>query len=68
MADQIAVLDFGGLDSLTPPPEGDMPIADARARWPDKFFWLNPPLGWNREDRRVLAGRIRQMVRDASLR
>lgn len=56
------------LDSLTPPPEGDMPIAEARAAWPDKFFWLHPPLGWFREDGRTLVERVRQMVRDAGAR
>jgi hypothetical protein len=68
VAEQIAALDFDGLDSLTPPPEGDMPIAEARARWPEKFFWMNPPLGWYRENQCVLAERIRQMVCDAGPR
>lgn len=66
VAQQIACLDFD-LDSLTPPPEGDMPIAQARAAWPHKFFWINPPLGWYR-DRRTLVERIREMVRDAGPR
>ncbi|MFV1963790.1 MAG: uroporphyrinogen decarboxylase family protein [Pirellulaceae bacterium] len=68
IAGQIASLDFDGLDSLTPAPEGDMPIAEARARWPDKFFWMNPSADWYREDRSTLAARIRQMVRDAGPR
>lgn len=68
IADQIASLDFDGLDSLTPAPEGDMSIAEARLRWPDKFFWLNPSAAWFREDRSSLANRIRQMVRDAGPR
>ncbi len=53
------------IDSLTPPPEGDMSITDARAAWPDKFLWLHPPLGWFHEPPTVLAQRIGQMVRDA---
>ena len=68
IADQISSLDFDGLDSLTPAPEGDMPIAEARSRWPDKFFWLNPSADWYRGDRSTLADRIRQMVRDAGPR
>ena len=40
------------IDSLTPPPEGDLSVAEARALWPDKFLWLHPPLGWFREPRR----------------
>ena len=29
------------IESLTPPPEGDMPLAECRAIWPDKLFWSN---------------------------
>jgi len=65
VADDIAELDFDGIDSLTPPPEGDVPIAEARARWPEKFLWLHPAPDWLREDRATLGQRIRQMVHDA---
>jgi len=68
IADTIAKLDLDGIDSLTPPPEGDMEIGEARQYWPEKFLWLHPPLGWFHEDRRELAGRIRRMVRDAGPR
>jgi hypothetical protein len=44
-ADQIADLNFS-IDSLTPPPEGDMEISEAREMWPEKFFWMHPCLGW----------------------
>lgn len=67
IAPDIAALDFD-IDSLTPPPEGDMLVAEARAAWPDKFLWLNPPLGWFREPRPVLVERIRQMCCDAGPR
>ena len=29
------------IESLTPPPEGDMTLAECRAAWPDKLFWSN---------------------------
>jgi len=29
------------IESLTPPPEGDQTLAEARAVWPDKLFWSN---------------------------
>jgi len=67
IAPDIASLDFD-IDSLTPPPEGDMTVAEARAAWPDKFLWLHPPLGWYREPRPVLEERIRRLVRDAGPR
>ena len=68
IADEIAALDIDGIDSFTPPPEGDMSVAEARACWPDKFLWMHPPLGWYREDKATLAERIRNMVRDAGPR
>ena len=67
IAPDIAALDFD-IDSLTPPPEGDLTVAEARAAWPEKFLWLHPPLGWYREPRTTLLERIRQMVRDAGPR
>ena len=68
IADDIAALDFDGLDSFTPPPQGDMSTAEARACWPEKFLWLHPPLDWYREDRATLVERVRQMARDAGPR
>ena len=29
------------IESLTPPPEGDLTLAEARRAWPDKQFWSN---------------------------
>ena len=29
------------IESLTPPPEGDMTLAECRAAWPDKLLWSN---------------------------
>ena len=68
VADEIAALDIDGIDSFTPPPDGDMSVAEARACWPEKFLWLHPPLGWYQEDRTTLAVRIQEMVRDAGPR
>lgn len=65
IAQEIAGLGFDGIDSFTPPPEGDMSVAEARLLWPDKFLWLHPSLGWYREEAAVLRERVRKMVRDA---
>jgi hypothetical protein len=43
IAGDIARLGFD-IDSLTPPPEGDMEGAEARALWPESFLWLHPSL------------------------
>jgi hypothetical protein len=67
IASDVAALDLG-IDSLTPPPEGDMSVAEARAAWPDKFLWLHPPLGWHEETAAEFERRIRNMVRDAGPR
>jgi hypothetical protein len=29
------------IESLTPPPEGDLSLAEARQAWPDRLFWSN---------------------------
>ena len=29
------------IESLTPPPEGDMTLTECRQIWPDKLFWSN---------------------------
>jgi hypothetical protein len=65
VAADIAALPIYGIDSFTPPPEGDMGTAEARAAWPDKYLWLHPPLGWYTEGEGRLAANLRSMVRDA---
>lgn len=39
--DLIAKSPIDLIESLTPPPEGDLTLAQARAAWPDKLFWSN---------------------------
>jgi hypothetical protein len=39
--DLIASAPIDLIESLTPPPEGDLTLAEARAVWPDKLFWSN---------------------------
>jgi len=56
------------IESLTPPPEGDQTLAEARAAWPDKLFWSNinvacyqlPPA----ELREVVLERVEQAAPD----
>lgn len=65
IADEIKQLPFDGLDSVTPPPEGDMTTAEARAFWPDKFLWLHPTLHWYSLPLEELIANILQMTHDA---
>ena len=60
VADQIAALGIDGIDSFTPPPEGDMSVDEAKAVWPEEFLWLHPPLGWYRQETSVLAAADRR--------
>lgn len=46
ISDDIASLDFDGIDSFTESPEGDMSVCEARKIWPDKFIWQNVNLNW----------------------
>ncbi len=68
VADDVAALEIDGIDSFTEPPEGDMRTAEARARWPEKFLWLHPSLGWFRGPAGVLEQNIRRMAREAGPR
>ncbi len=61
----IARLRFDGIDSLTPAPEGDMPIAEARRLWPGKFLWLHPSLSYYHKEKSELQHTFREMVRQA---
>ncbi len=40
-AEMIAASPIDLMESLTPPPEGDLTMAQARAKLPDKLFWAN---------------------------
>jgi hypothetical protein len=68
VAPDIRDLALDGIDSFTPPPEGDMSVAEARAWWPEKFLWLHPCLGWYTGAGDALATSVRGMVRDAGRR
>ena len=46
ISEDIASLDFDGIDSFTEAPEGDMSVCEARKLWPDKFIWQNVNLNW----------------------
>ena len=62
IARDIQELPFDGLDSLTPPPEGDLTTAEARRLWTDKYLWLHPTLTWYSLPAEALAARVREMA------
>jgi hypothetical protein len=61
----IAELDFDGIDSFTEPPEGDMSTAEARSAWPDKFLWQNMNLGWYRLPPTELIATLERVIHEA---
>lgn len=40
----LAASPVGGIESLTPPPEGDVPLSLARRLFPGKSLWVNTPV------------------------
>jgi hypothetical protein len=62
IANDVAALPFDGLDSVTPPPEGDLVTAEARRIWPDKFLWCHPSLTWYCLSGDELAQRVQEMA------
>jgi hypothetical protein len=66
--DLIAGAPIDLIESLTPPPEGDLSLVDARAAWPDKLFWAHINLGCYdlpaEELRRLVLGRIEEGAPD----
>lgn len=67
IAEDIARLGFD-IDSLTPAPEGDVETAEARALWPESFFWLHPSLTWFLLPQDELVGRVLRMASEAGPR
>ncbi|MCP4166056.1 MAG: hypothetical protein GY759_09210 [Chloroflexi bacterium] len=65
IAEDIKRLPFDGIDSLTPLPEGDLSVAEARALWPDKFLWLHPSLSLYDLPPKALIQAVQNMARDA---
>ncbi len=43
LADAIAETSLDYIEAWTPPPDCDLSIADARAKWPNKALWINYP-------------------------
>lgn len=68
IADDIGKLGFDGIDSLTPFPEGDMSIAEARQYWSEKFLWIHPSLSLDALPDDKIIDTIMQIIQDAGSR
>ncbi len=54
------------IESFTPPPEGDMTLAEARGIWPDKLLWSNINLGCYELAPDALQQEIQRRVQDGA--
>lgn len=43
IAESIAATPLPLMEAFTPPPDGNLSVREARARWPEKALWLNFP-------------------------
>jgi len=64
--DLIAASPIDLIESLTAPPEGDQPLADARAAWPGKLLWVNINMAAYDLPANELHDLVLQMVADAA--
>ena len=63
--DQIAKTGFDIMEAFTPPPMGEMTVAEARAAWPDKVLSLNFPGNLFRESAEVIRRWTRTYIEEA---
>lgn len=68
ISEDVAALDFDGIDSFTEPPEGDMSTIEARNAWPGKFLWQNINLNWYEMPMAELKCNIQRIVNEAGRR
>jgi hypothetical protein len=64
--EQIARAPIDLIESLTPPPEGDQTLAEAREAWPEKLFWSNINVGLYDLPPDELRDVVQQRVREAA--
>jgi hypothetical protein len=60
LVDCVAKLELDVIEAFTPPPDGDLPLAEARAAWKDKVIWINFPSSLHLAE----PERIREMTRE----
>jgi hypothetical protein len=65
--DLIAQAPIDLIESLTPPPEGNLTLAEARAAWPDKLFWSNINVSCYNLSPEELKAEVLQRVEDAAV-
>jgi hypothetical protein len=68
LVNEVAAAPFDIVEALTPPPVGDVSVAQARAAWPDKALWLNYTSSVHLEPDAAIAEHTRQLIAEAGSR
>ncbi|MHB1414608.1 MAG: uroporphyrinogen decarboxylase family protein, partial [Chloroflexota bacterium] len=61
----IAEADFDIVEAITPPPMGDVSIAEAREAWPGKALWINFTSSMHIEPEDVIEAHTRELLAEA---
>ena len=59
---------FSIVEAMTPPPMGDVSVAEARQLWPGKALWLNFTSSVHVESDETIAAHTRQLIEEAGTR
>lgn len=65
IADCIGQTGLPVMEAFTPPPDGNFPVRDARAAWPEKALWLNFPSSVHLAPPETVERVTRQLVDEA---
>jgi len=65
LKDEIARAEIDIIEALTPPPMGDLSVAEARKSWPDKALWLNFTSSMHIQSPQRIAAHTRELLEQA---
>ena len=62
----LAQTDLPVIEAFTPPPMGDLSVAEAKAAWPDKVVWVNVPGSLFLEPADVIHAYVLELLREGA--
>jgi len=66
LVDCVAETPLDVIEAFTPPPDGNLPLAEARAAWKDKVIWINFPSSIHLASPADVKRRTIEMLRDCA--
>jgi len=66
LKDQIAACKLDFIEAFAPYPDGDLPLAEARAAWPDRVIWINYPSALHLGTEEQIEEATRRIIRDVA--